>query len=630
MADEIIRYVLEAVDNASSKLSSVASSLRNTGSALSEITPMFGDTSDALSDIAPMFDDTSEASFNFGDALKGLTTQIKTFGPVIGALIAAGTGAYMAFVNEEDAIVRAARATTKAAGDFDTAKNAISDLNAKLEQQGIATEDTTQAVTLLATKVGLDFNDAIARAADLVAFAKERNLELSGAVRILLRDTEDQKQAVQDAKNALRDNTKEIEDNERAMKSLDDQITDYTDKIKDLKAELDPTTNETRRMRDLTLDLSRTEADAAKDKQRLLEEYAKAMAKYGSGSEQAIAASRRLADQEESSGERIADIKMRISDLNEDIATRQGEVKDQISEFEQKLIDTSAAAEELKKKSAELTKEQDTLQESLTKANDATKANLELIDGAAERYEATKDSADKLRTTHEKMGNMIEDIGKKLGGVADLIMGFFDQVAVGYEVLTTIMDVWGWYFDRGVDNIMQSVKLIVETFTDMFTKIGKGYDDLIKGAQKFIKDLGDEFGKLIEKGLQWGSDLVANVIKGITDKAKEIADAIAKAGGDFWRSLTGGSTGLVARGVTPLQEGGIISSPTLAVLGEGGENEYIIPESKMRSWMGRGDTTITIHVHASNDPIRTADEVGRRVLSVLGASNSSSIPGVFM
>ena len=36
-----------------------------------------------------------------------------------------------------------------------------------------------------------------------------------------------------------------------------------------------------------------------------------------------------------------------------------------------------------------------------------------------------------------------------------------------------------------------------------------------------------------------------------------------------------------------MQEGGFVSGPTRALIGEGGESEYIIPESKMRESMAR-------------------------------------------
>jgi hypothetical protein len=40
-------------------------------------------------------------------------------------------------------------------------------------------------------------------------------------------------------------------------------------------------------------------------------------------------------------------------------------------------------------------------------------------------------------------------------------------------------------------------------------------------------------------------------------------------------------------GFKPFAEGGFVTGPTNALIGEGGEPEYVIPESKMRESMGR-------------------------------------------
>lgn len=61
---------------------------------------------------------------------------------------------------------------------------------------------------------------------------------------------------------------------------------------------------------------------------------------------------------------------------------------------------------------------------------------------------------------------------------------------------------------------------------------------------------------------------------------------------------------------TPMAEGGIVTKPTLALIGEGGESEAVIPLSKM------GGSNIVININAGvGDP----NEIGRQVVSALQA-----------
>ena len=77
-----------------------------------------------------------------------------------------------------------------------------------------------------------------------------------------------------------------------------------------------------------------------------------------------------------------------------------------------------------------------------------------------------------------------------------------------------------------------------------------------------------------------------------------------------------------ASGVVPLAQGGIVTKPTLSLIGEGGEPEAVIPLSKMRETMGGG---ITVNIQTGvGDPI----EIGRQVVTALQAyqRRSGSLP----
>jgi hypothetical protein len=77
-----------------------------------------------------------------------------------------------------------------------------------------------------------------------------------------------------------------------------------------------------------------------------------------------------------------------------------------------------------------------------------------------------------------------------------------------------------------------------------------------------------------------------------------------------------------ASGVVPLAQGGIVTRPTLSLIGEGGEPEAVIPLSKMRDTMSGG---ITVNIQTGvGDPV----EIGRQVVTALQAyqRRSGSLP----
>jgi SLT domain-containing protein len=73
----------------------------------------------------------------------------------------------------------------------------------------------------------------------------------------------------------------------------------------------------------------------------------------------------------------------------------------------------------------------------------------------------------------------------------------------------------------------------------------------------------------------------------------------------------GGGIGTL-RGIVGLASGGIVTKPTLAMVGEGGEPEAVIPLSKMGQ-MGGGGVNITINTGVG-DPEAIARDI-RRILN---------------
>lgn len=75
-------------------------------------------------------------------------------------------------------------------------------------------------------------------------------------------------------------------------------------------------------------------------------------------------------------------------------------------------------------------------------------------------------------------------------------------------------------------------------------------------------------------------------------------------------------------GVSGFAHGGVVSRPTLALIGEGGEREYVIPESRMGS-AGGGSSTFHVHLNLSGQQI--AEVVGRIHGTQLALAGTSSM-----
>ncbi|MGA0096703.1 MAG: hypothetical protein ACO3IP_09335, partial [Burkholderiaceae bacterium] len=101
-------------------------------------------------------------------------------------------------------------------------------------------------------------------------------------------------------------------------------------------------------------------------------------------------------------------------------------------------------------------------------------------------------------------------------------------------------------------------------------------------VSKAIKFLGEQF-------YNW----IINPLKTIIDLAGKAAAAVGK--------IAGGIGGAISAVIPGLAEGGIVTSPTLAMIGEGGEPEAVIPLSQLDRYGGGGGTHITINSTVADD-----------------------------
>lgn len=542
MADETIRFILDAIDNASAKFGEVAAN--------------FGASSAKMQDSA-----------------KGLETQLLAIGVASTAFLALSV---KAFVDEESAINKAALATADAAGGFDKAKAAITKLNAEMEAQGFSTEETTAAFTALVTKAGMDVPNALKNTADLLAYSELPNNSLQKSIRALAKEEGEGIIVMEGAAKKRMENA------------------------------------------DFTLRLAIA-----------TEKFGGIMEKIGEKllplAEAALAFAGNLMDGFEKLDPAMQDFLLVLGIIAAAIMSVVGAV-----------IGIGMA--------------------------------LAPVIGFLGSFGLTWGAvAGAIGTVVSAVGSVIAVIASFATGIGEILLVIAAIIAIllilklawdsnflgMQETLTpfiawvqnniglvlagiilmplapliALKAMWDTNFFGMRDTADAVIKGVLGFFTNLLTGIVKFGTDGMLAVNKFITDMTAAFAKVITDGLKWGADLVSNILKGIQDKAAEIVAAAAAAASSAAQALLGGASGLAATGVRPLAEGGIITQPTMAILGEGGENEYVIPESKMAAWMGggRGATNITINVQGANDPEQTARSVFSLLMQELGTSNTDAM-----
>jgi tape measure domain-containing protein len=120
------------------------------------------------------------------------------------------------------------------------------------------------------------------------------------------------------------------------------------------------------------------------------------------------------------------------------------------------------------------------------------------------------------------------------------------------------------------------------------------FTDVITGAKSAQQALSEVFKKIADAFIETATQIIAKQIALITFQT--ILNALGGGGGFSFGGATEGLGGKVfgstasvfeGSGFTPFAEGGFVTGPTNAIIGEGGESEYVIPASKMNAAMAR-------------------------------------------
>jgi hypothetical protein len=177
-----------------------------------------------------------------------------------------------------------------------------------------------------------------------------------------------------------------------------------------------------------------------------------------------------------------------------------------------------------------------------------------------------------------------------IGLAIAIVIAFVGGImALALVVLTVIEELAVW--EKKVDEVKQAIKdFIVSGIDWLISKL----NELVNFVFKINIEL-PSVGEMVQKAKDIKQGII-NALKGSIG-----IDVNASKSGSLL-SNTGSSKGGAGIGTETLATGGIVTSPTRALIGEGGEAEAVIPLSKLDSMMKGSGTNIII-----NNPVVTDD-----------------------
>ena len=259
--------------------------------------------------------------------------------------------------------------------------------------------------------------------------------------------------------------------------------------------------------------------------------------------------------------ERLAQEIQRSLELGDRLGTefsRQVLLLGEANEIEQKRLQIQFDFEDRAKQIAEL---KNTEQQTNLNQLNAEIQRLELIDLQTEALKKQAEEADKLF----KQAFDAEEFGVAGGGpIANMIQemqqGLQDFLAPANQIQTAAVAI-GDAFSSSFKDVITGAKSAQEGISDFFAKIGEALIDY--ATQAIAQYLAIGVARLFAGVGGFGTDTTGLSFNG--------------------SPLSGGNmfpTGAFA-------EGGFVTGPTNALIGEGGEPEYVIPQSKMSAAMSR-------------------------------------------
>ena len=151
----------------------------------------------------------------------------------------------------------------------------------------------------------------------------------------------------------------------------------------------------------------------------------------------------------------------------------------------------------------------------------------------------------------------------------------------------------GFQMQQQLEKLLDTQNQVAFAATSMGDAFANAFGDVVTGAKTGQEALADMLKSIASDFLAMAKKIIAQQLAMILYGTIMKALGVSMPGGDFNSAAAspGGSAGVAGIGgngfISPFAEGGYVNKPTNALIGEGGEPEYVIPESKMRESMSR-------------------------------------------
>lgn len=202
-------------------------------------------------------------------------------------------------------------------------------------------------------------------------------------------------------------------------------------------------------------------------------------------------------------------------------------------------------------------------------------------------------------------------------------VGFVQNVTSAFWGFVTQLFSWAQgVITSGWDWFLSGLSFILETYVSPMQGRISAFGEWITGVFERAKGIASSAWSSMWGGISSIASSMAEKIKGVVSgmmnwiisKINSVIGAInrvAQAGAD----VAGISVGSIPE-IPALAKGGIVTRPTLAMIGEGGESEAVIPLSKLGSVGGGGSPVINIHWSGAVDE-RSAEMVAKTIVKEL-------------
>ena len=486
--------------------------------------------------------------------MTGLPAPALAVGVAVGATVLIADKAAETYNNVKQQIDQLTVALKDHGESYDELSPKIEQTIKDNEQYGYGADETRASITKM-TEAGISFSDIQAGLPAIMDLARAKNISLSDATEVY---------------------TKAMMGSAKGLKDLGIILPSVSAASADVTKEQDKLTKAT----DAVTAASTAETQAKAGVQKANDAVTVATEKATLSQEQLAATEAKLGG----SHKMTAQDAITLQKAHDAVTA----ASDNLTAAENKVGDANTAVTKAADAVTAAQADQTAAQDALTLAQNGgvdKGARLALIN--ADLTKAVGDqrgTATEMEVAQAKLNDAWEKFAVKVGpGVQKM---FTELVTVAGELAD------------GASILIDDTSSFVDWLENLTGPAATARDVLLAISTVGIAPLVQHFGEVIgaiQSLIAWFGSLVSEAekdVKKITDAVKPLTDVLGGIGG-----LVGGVGGLIPK----LAGGGVVTSPTLAMIGEGGEPEAVVPEHLWPALGGgKGGSTINMTI---NNPV---------------------------